>query len=248
MKFNEFIPYVRKRTKTDTVSFPSATMMLFANVIQERLATYIIKANENYFVVPATADLVANQREYPFPAGTLSQIKGLEVKFNASDNYINAREVDLNTLKIPTNEAAVVATFDNNNPYYSIIRGSLWLWSGTIANCVAGLKLWYTQYPADFTSTDFTDTGTSTEMEADPTSTTFGLPIPFHKVLADMIVREYKILNSLPLDEVDAAVDESKTENAITRAVDAIRGANLSREIIAQLPSAEAVGNNGFDY
>lgn len=238
MTFAKFSEYVRWRLKKDTNTLGDAELLLIANVHKDKLAEKIAKINEDYFVVPATADLVADQREYPFPSDVLNNMKALEIKFSASASYIRAVETDLNDHNISTDEASIVEYFNNNNPYFDIIRNSLWIFSGTIPAVTAGLKLWFTAFIADFTNMASGD-----EMGADPTTTTFGLPRQFQPVLADILVKDYKIKHGIKMDKVDNDVDKTTQE-----ALDSITNANLDRSVIAQLPTSSNIGDDGFDY
>lgn len=234
MKFSKARDYIWYRTKTDDTSLSTYNMLMLCNVYKDEIAQEIIKQNEDYFILPATTDLVANQREYPFPANILNQIKAVELKFATADTtYIRAREIDLNTDKVGSDEATIVANYDNDTPAYDIMRGSLWIRSGTIVNATAGIKLWFASYPADFTSMD-----DSTEMEADPTTTTFGFPKPFHELLCRRVSIAYKDKHGIPLDpeELNYGVD-------LKNALESIRPANLDRAVIGSTPY-----NDGSNY
>ena len=224
--------YVRLKTKTNSTTFPDANILLLANMFIDDFAKEIIKVNEDYFGMPQTTNLVEDQREYSLPCELLNQIKFVEAKLDGT-NWVALSELDLTTYHRPTNESEIVANFANGEgqAFFDIFRNSLWIYSGTIIDVEAGLKLWSLDFPAhldDLTST--------TDMSVDPSTTTHGFPRAFHELLCRRIVIEKKELGDKP---IALTTHEQKFDTDFYRAIDSLRPANLDRAVKGELPATD---------
>lgn len=223
--------YIRYRTKTDSTVFTDAEILLLLGIYIKDFAKRITEVNEDYFVLPATTGLVANQREYPLPSDILNNIKYVEAKLNGTD-WVKLDEFDLNEYKRTTDETTIVANFSNDegNAFFDISRNALWLYTGTIIEVAAGLKAWYTSLPA--VPTDLTST---TDMSIDPSSTEHGFPVQFHELLCRRVVIDYKTAGdrNIPLTE-----SEQNFEVDFQKALDAIHGMNQDRAIVGRIPNS----------
>ena len=222
--------YVRYKTRTNSVTLSNADLIILANVVKDKLVWRALEADEDLFLVPTYLNLVANQREYPLHTDLLSRIKRVEAKLDGTD-FVKLYEFDLPQHQYPiSTEADIVAHFGNTegDAYFDIMRGSIWLYSGTVTSVTAGLKIWLNTIVADITSMVAT-----TDMAEDPTTTTHGVPRALHKVLGDGMVIEWKQSREKPLALSDT---ELKWDLEVNRAVSSLKRGNYDREIIGSIP------------
>lgn len=246
----EFATYVRAQTKSNTVTFPDATILSYMNVWQADIAMRIAKVNEDYFGMEFFRDLVAGQREYPLPDTILNNIKMVEAKLNGTD-WRRFYEFDLNTYRVrslginnnpfdfpnyssgfsfaTTDEATIQRSFSDDYPQFDLFRKSLWLYTGSAISYVfEGLKLYGIVYPSNFTSLAGTD-----DMSIDPSSISAGFPRQFHELLARRVVIDYKTAQDRPMA---LSQNEQLYEVHLNLALDAIRNANLDRSVNGTRP------------
>lgn len=90
----------------------------------------------------ATADLAANQREYIFPANLLT-IKKVQLKLDGT-NWVDAPFFDPTQTGNPiSSETDITTNFTNDKPYIDLGDRSMFVYSGTITDVTAGVKIWY---------------------------------------------------------------------------------------------------------
>lgn len=210
-------------------------------VRMDYLAMRILKVDEDYFGMPETTDLVLNQREYPLPADILNKIKYVEAKLDGS-KWIPLNEFDILAYKRSTDEATILEQFANeeNQAFYDIFRGSLWIYSGAITAVTGGLKLWSFSWP-----TWISNLASTTDISIDPSTTSHGFPRALHKVLCDLVVVDWKSQSDKPIPLTEF---EKNIEIDIQLALDSISDSNKSRIITPVLPDPVDRGNEGFDY
>ena len=224
--------YVRFLTKTDSTTFTDSDILALLNIAKDDIAGEIIKANEDYFGVPATISLVANQREYPFADDILGNIKRVEVAF-ATDTplaYIKLKEFDLTTYNKGTDEAAIIAKFGNleGQAFFDIFRKAMRIFSGTIIAVTAGIKVWYMHYPADFA-----DLSSGVDMSVDPSTTKAGFPRPLHELLGRKISIIFKNSKEVPIPLTEG---EQFYSQDLFQKIETLKGMNLDREVIGRIP------------
>lgn len=234
--------YIRKKTHTNSTTFPDADILLYAGIRMDQIAARICDYDEDYFGAPQTMDLVNNQREYPLPTDMLNHIKKVEA-FLDGTQWINLTELDLSSYQFTTDEATITTYFSNtqDSARYFIYRGSLWILSGTIANFVTGnqgLKLWSYQWPSYIT--DLTST---TDISQDPTNTSAGFPRVAHKSLADGVIIDYKMSADKPMQLTDF---ELNWENNMDKDIRTLTELNKNRAVNATFPSNQGLYSNGF--
>lgn len=232
----QFAKLIRFRTRTNSTTFSDADLVAVANMVKDKLATKVIKADENIFTMPMYANLAVKldgspQREYPMPGDILSKIKRVEAMLDGSE-YILLDELQLNQYKDVTDEATIVANFQNikGMAFYELTRRSIKLYTGTFGAVSRGLKLHANIYPADITATTLT---LDTDISIDPTTTSFGLPRELHPVWVDGVVIEWKNSREKPIPLTESELLWDKNVNS---AISDIRNANQDREIIASVP------------
>lgn len=244
MTRKKFADLVRFYTSTDSTTFTDAEILLLANIYMLDIAEAIVEANEDFFITPATADLVADQREYSFPADMLLKMKYLEAKFSAGGDWIPLTELDLNDYNRATDETTITNYFANQpgQARYDIVRGSLYLYTGTITSVTGGLKLWFAAEPSVLS--DVTDD--VTDMSVAPSTVEHGFPKPFHELLARRLSMHYKshVDRPIPLTE-----QELSYQNDLAMKLAKIKNPNLSRAVLRSTPDLgeDRFGNYGYN-
>lgn len=233
----KFADYIRKRTKTNSTTFPDADLLLYANIVKDDLVKEVTKINEDYFGIEILRDLVAGKRNYGFPSYVLNQIKYTQAKLDGS-NWKKLTEFDVNTYGKTTDEDKILANWSGKEPQFDIFGGQIVIYSdASIIDVTEGLKIWTMIYPEDLTSL----AGTS-DMSIAPSTTTFGVPRQLHEVWATKVIIEYKSSKEKPIalteKEQNVAVD-------LQNALNAMKNQNLDRTIVATIPDRS---NNGQDY
>ena len=215
-------------------------MLPLVNIFKNEIASKIIDRKAGYFLIPAIFDLVADVREYAFPALQLNSIHKLELKFNSTDSRFQSEYIK--GYSGSETESEIVKNFSNSQGGFAHIirRRALFILSGTIPNVTGGGRLLYYLQPVDLTAL----TGT-TDLSIDPSTTTFGFPRGFHELLARRVSMEWKGSQPRPIQlnatEMNYEVDLRIELNAISRPDD-------SAELIGNsLPNSET-GNNGWNY
>lgn len=204
---------------------------------QDEIAQAILKTDEDILLIPQTTNLVANQRDYSFPADILSRIKRVEAKLDGT-NYIKLTELDITQLGYSVGtETNITSRYSNldGEAYFDILRKSIYIYSGTITSVTDGLKLWCNTYP-----TAVTDLTGTIELSVDPTTTTHGIPRSFHEIWARGVIIDYKQSKEKPI-----ALNEREIlyEKDLAKAVITLKHGNLDREVIAEVPY-----NDGQEY
>lgn len=239
----EFAKYIRQKTKQNSATFTDAEILALAVPTQEDIAKEIIKANEDFFGIEKSINLVADQREYDFIDDfdlEILQIKIVQAKLDGTDwEDPPLIEYDNNTLRINTDEDSIVDFFSNYNGQYNagyFIFGEklIILNDSAITAVVNGLKIWAIVYPTKIDSLAGTD-----DMSQRPASGV-GFPKQFHELWARRIIIEWKESQDEP---IKLSAREMNYENDFKKALAAIRGLNLDRAILATTPY-----DDGQDY
>lgn len=239
MTGTELATLIRKRTKTDSTTFPSADMLVDVNIFKDEIAGMIQQRRPEIFNMPAKDDLVANQREYSFPSDVMNNIVSLNLKFDSSNAYVWAEPFHAaNRFRVGLQESEIVKYYNNNDPYYFIRRNAIYILSGTISAVTDGILLVYNAFPANLA-----DLTGNTDLSVDPTTTSHGFPREFHELLARRVSIEYKDRNDVKLSKKELDYDDDLIE-----ALDNFSTANLDEEILSAVPTGTDQGDDGFDY
>lgn len=236
----KFATYVRLKTGTNSTTFPDASILAFMEVRQDEIAQAILKADEDILLIPQTVNLVADQREYPFPTDIISRIKRVEAKLDGT-NWLKLDEFDLTQHDKPTDETNITYNFSNEegNCAFDLMRRSLVIYSGTIIDVTGGLKLWLDTWP-----TPITDLTSTTEMNIDPSDTTHGIPRALHKIWATGVIIDFKSSRQKPIPLTER---EQSYEFDLNKAIETLKHGNMDREVIGDLPPASERYNDGSD-
>lgn len=256
MKFINFASYVRKQTKTDSTSFPNADITLFANIAKDDLAEEIVQLDEDYFDLTLTTDIVADQREYSFPADMLKNIKMVELKLDGT-NWKRMKEFDLNSYRLrqesrvrpynaldigasfsgaTTDETTIQETFSDDFPEFDIDGESIVIYTRTAPIAVTdGIKLRATIYPTDYVDADWAE---STDISVRSSSISTALARPSHEVLARKTIILFKESNQIALDPFDL-----NFETELQQMRNKLKQPNMDRVITPRVPR-----DTGFTY
>lgn len=232
MTGQNFASYTRYLTKTTSTTFSDADIVLLSNTVKDEMATRINKANSDVFGMIYTTNLVANQREYSLPTDVLRTLKKLEAKFDGT-NWIALNELDVSSLKRPTDETTITSYFSNEagNAFFDIYRDSLFIYSGTISNVASGIQLYAMVWPEDIASGTLS---LSTDIGLPSATDKRALPREFHKLWAEAVAIEYKQSK----DRASAlTVNEQKWEERFTSILDSLKNNNLDKVIRFGVPN-----------
>ena len=244
----EFTTHVRFKTRTNSTTFPDAQILALMKIRQDEIAEAILRADEDILLIPQYTSLVVDQREYPMPTDILSRIKRVETKLDGTD-WIPLTEIDITSIDTPVaTEAEITDAFNNlqlsaDNPTgarFDIMRKSIVVYSGTITNVAAGMRIYVDTYP-----TAVSDLTSTTDMSIDPTDTTHGIPRPLHKMWARGVIIDYKESREKPIPLTER---ELNYKLDLQLAIETLKHGNLDREVLGELPPATHRGNYGSDY
>lgn len=237
-----FTSYIHKLTGTNTVTFPVADILVYANIEQSSLAEDIASnVDEAYFLMEDVRNLEADERSYTYPVDFLKGLKYVAAKLDGS-NWLYLRETDFGYIEgrnLPLMENTTIKSeYTQKNPEYLINGNEIMILSGAdIIAVTGGLKIMSEVYPEDLDSDDLSG---STDLSIASATTAVRLPRAAYKPLAKMVSIAYKTSKDKPLplteDERLLPVDMSNLYNKL-------RGRNAVRVITGKVPR-----NDGQSY
>lgn len=138
--------YIDDFAGTDTTSFSDAdkhaAQTRWAHTITEEVID--AQGDWDFQGETATANLVANQREYAFPTDIL-KIKRIDLKLDGT-NWTPVHWLDESEIpNSAASESDITENFNNSNPYITLYDKSFFVWSGTITSVTGGIKIWYSE-------------------------------------------------------------------------------------------------------
>lgn len=235
-ELNTLINY---KARTNDTTFTVGDKLVLVNIFKDEISSLIVERNNGMFLIPSTFDLVGDQREYSLGDDLLNRIHKLEIKFASGDS----REPSwwIKDYSGSETESEIVKNFSNAKGGFAhtIRRRSLIILSGTIVAVTDGGRLWTHIFPADLSN--MTD---ANDLEIDPTTTTFGFPRQFQELLARRVVIERKGSQPKP---IPLNFTEKRYDKDLKIQLDAISHVDNSGEIIAEIPPAQDLWNDGFD-
>ena len=153
-------------TNTDTTSYSDADKHTDLTRAAHLMTSEIIQSQDSWDFQgkSATANLVANQRQYNFPT-TLLKIKKVELKLDGT-NWKQAHLLDVSSISTPVaSESDITDNFTNDEPYFGLIGQGIYIYSGTISAVTGGIKIWYEKelVGVDSTGADITSFSSDTD-------------------------------------------------------------------------------------
>lgn len=231
------LAFIRRRTRTDSNTYSDADVLVDVNIHKDQLASRIQQIRPEIFQIPTLDDLVADQREYAFPADVMNNLVNLELKFDSSGDYKLATSADRFQFRKALQESIIIENFTNEDPKYFIRRQAFYILSGAIIAVTDGIRVVYNAFPADLSNL----TG-STGLEVDPSTTTHGFPKEFHEFWARAVSIEYKDQNNMSLSTKEKSFDAD-----LLKAIDDFSIPVLDHQIVGGLPDRATDGtDNGF--
>ncbi len=232
----QFTSFIRTQTKSNSTTFPDATLLLYANIVKDDIAKEITKISEDYFGMKFVRNLEAGKRKYSFPTDILNNIKYVQAKLDG-ENWRVLRQFDVNFYQKPTDEASILSQFEGKEPQFDIYGANLEIYSDkTIIDVADGLELWGMIYPKDLSSLSG-----NVDMSIPPDNVSFGMPRQLHLIWATKVIVMYKNSKDrpIPLTEQEANVDRD-----LLLAIRSLTGLDLNQSVIGQLPN---MWNDGQD-
>ena len=224
MTGTQFAEYIRNKTYTDSTSFTDAKIVTRANIIKDEMAARITEAFGDFFLVPQTASLVADQREYALPDDYI-KIKQVEAKLDGI-NWNKLKPFDINNYRRPTDETDILANFSDNDPQYDIFRGSFKIYNGSAITAVTdGLKLWCIIYPEDITTATLS---LSTDISIPTTAIDVGVPRNMHRLWADAVVIDWKESQDRPVPQT---AGEQMWETRFQEQINILKDTNIDEMV-----------------
>jgi hypothetical protein len=245
MTGKDFCDYIRAKTATNSATFSDAEIVLLANIFKDELATRVVQeVSEKYFEVESLQNLVAAQRAYDWPASLISKINYIEAKLDGT-NFIHLLELPLSSYGGSTDEAEIITQFTNTQgeAFWRHYRNKIWIYSGTITSVTNGLRIYAPTFPADILTTTLADD--TTDLSANATATSHGVPRQLHRLWATAVIIEFKTSADRGIQLTES---ELKWENDLQIVFKSMRNVNQDTAFTAPLPSAEDTGNYGADY
>ena len=243
MNGTAFATYIRNKTYTDSTSFTDAQIVTRANIIKDEMASRITEAFGDFFLVPQTSSLVADQREYSLPDDYI-KIKQVEALLDGT-NWKKLKAFDINNYRRPTNETDILANFSDNNPQYDVFRGSFMIYSGSAITAITdGLKLWCIIYPADLETTDLSGT---TDLSVPSIDTEVAMPRNMHRLWADAVVIDWKESQDRPVPQT---AGEQMWETRIREQISILKDTNIDEMVglVGEDPWTQSPLEDGSNY
>lgn len=266
-----FASYCRTMTKTNSTTFPDATILLFMNIWKDEIAGMIVdKVDEDYFGVPQKTDLVNGQREYPLPPDLPGKLKKVEAVIdptyldsNNNPVWVALKQFDLTqydqlsqnlitgdvtdnefTIQPTTDEDTIQSIFGNRQGQaaYMLYRNSIWIFSGALANFSPGNQ--YLKLWGYEWPSDITDLTSTTPLESDPTTITAGIPRQIHKVWADKVILEFEQTSDREYQPNDY---ENSLDSILEDRIMSLTQVDKDQSYTSTQPMAGHVYHDGFD-
>jgi len=235
---------IRYYTRTNSTTLPNSDLQPLMNAAKDEISS-LISLQTTLFILRTTANLTASVRRYAFPADVLNHIISVEIAFNQNSpiEYLKADKIMREHYGKSLTEANITNDFSNSLPKYFIWGRVIYFLTGALdsttiggATITNGIRITYRKYPADFSASL---NGTS-DLEDDPTTTTFGFPRQFHELLARRtgIIWKSGRPKPIPLSEL-----EKNYERDLQTQLNAVSQDDYSESVVSSLPS-----DNGEDY
>lgn len=238
---------IRRYTGANSSEYSDANMLVDWNNAKNEIAQEAVKRNETIWLTTVTDALVASTvsaREYALPDDVLAHIFTVEGAFDGvtATNLVMIHPYPGGLQRLIRNidgltEGHITNNFTSENPHYIKMRRGIYILSATITALAAALKLRYRQYPADLAN--FSG---STELDVDPSTTTFGIHKQFHELICRRVSMTYKSARPKP---IQLSSFELNYKNDLKDALDSVSDDDYSEEVQGFLPSENSPSQLG---
>lgn len=232
MKGITFAAYIRKQTKTDSVTFTDADMLTFANKVQEELAADIVaNVDENYFDMELTRDLEAGIRAYTFADDVLVHQKYISAKLDGT-NWTKLEETFFSDFSTPMREESyILSRYSGKLPEFYVSGRELFILSDAAIIAVTdGLKMVADIYPEDLVAGDLASTN---DLSIPSSTTTHRLPRQVHPHWATKVIIEWKTSRDKP---IPLSQQEQKVDIDLSAVFTRLQNRNQVRSFTADVP------------
>lgn len=135
--------FARRFANADSNSYPNPEIDASINRYYQTIVNEAIKSNDSWDFQGerATADLVADQKEYTFPTD-LIKVKRVEITYDGT-NWYKCRIFDIETRDGSLDDTTVNKDFTTTDPYVDLYDNSMFIYPIPSAAVTGGLKIWY---------------------------------------------------------------------------------------------------------
>lgn len=186
MTITDIVNKIYTYTKTNSTSFPAASMLLSINQAYNRVASLILQADgrwewddTNQTDLPvATTTITSGQQDYALATSHL-KIQRVEIKGNGATNFTLLEPLDV------ADRPDILDTTTTGAPAYYDVRGtSVILYPVPNYTQAASLKIYFQRGPAEFTSGEVS-TGTKVP----------GFSSLYHELIPLQVASDYWLIN-----------------------------------------------------
>lgn len=186
MTISDIVNRIYTYTKTNSSSFPAATMLLAINQAYNRAVSLILQADgrwewddDNQTDLPiATTSIVASQQDYSIDVNFL-KIQRVEIKQDGATQYTKLEPLDT------MDGGDIIDNTSTGAPaYYDIKGSSIYLFPVPNYSQAASLKVYVQRGPDEFTSAEVT-TGTKAP----------GFNSLYHEIIPLQVAADYWLAN-----------------------------------------------------
>jgi len=229
MKYDAYAQLFREKAvgQNDTVAVPTATITLYTNAAKAIVARAIVNrvnSTVDYFSMTQLADLVADQREYPFPDDILKNTKIVEAYIGSE--WRRLYPMDLSSYRLSgsggdkpwtgespeenfsgatTDTDTIEDNFSDTYPKYDSDGRSIVIYSESVDTVTGGLKLRGSIMPKDYIDADW---ATTVEMQVRPDTLTAAMPVQSHDIMLMKAVIDYKEIKGIPLTQFELTYNQ----------------------------------------
>lgn len=178
---NQIATYVRRRTHSNSTSYPNADVLIDMNVRYRRMITAITGKVQDFFKTWWDSNTISTQNEYTIDSFTFSDatthdiisVDSVAVKFKADQEFYKLKKWDFNALDFDFTQY----TNWGWEPFYFVWDKSVFIAPNPLEDVTAWLRLYGNYRPSDLTLSD-----TTTEIK---------VPLLYSYILAEWMCADY---------------------------------------------------------
>lgn len=247
MTYIEYANLIRRRTNTDSTTLPDSDIVLFTNAYLPTLSTRINETASKLLGVTAYQDLVADQREYPFPEDKYGSVLQIEAKLASNyTDWVRLIPVDIELLDIPLDEDSITTYFSNaqGSAKYADFRDSFFIYSGELDDVTDGIRMFYQGRIEPIASSHLS---LNQEMNLPISSSEnwkHGIPVEFQELMARYVQIQWKTAGDR---NISLSENEMRWEEDMRERLEALKYKELNKDIGIKSDGILR-HNSGWDY